>query len=498
MPELTRLDIIQPNPYQPRQTIDQEHIIQLAESIRQLGLLQPPMGRRIEGDLVQLAFGHSRLAAYKLLAEASPDKYGTMPVEIRELSNEEMARIAITENLARKDLNALEQAQAMKRYRDEFGKTSEQIGELFGMSDAAVRNKMRLLELPAKIQSFMANGSMHEGAARELLRLYSLPQEILDKAELQYSPDTKPSGIEAAACNGGLASHIKKCIDDLVNHYSTDLCKAPWKHDETILASESGAPCDFGPCKGCEYRRQAGEKVICLSFNCYLAKQKAWEWRYTRLAAWALGYLPIELEWDGYQSLSDFSGFDGYGGSSNKAMNAAITAKCPNLRVAFGKSYGCSSLESKGMPEAHLICQMRHGFCTCHQAVNAKVEITKKADEQPITAKDLEGIAREARQAKKSNFAACRRIQDQATRIIQDALFSGQEAMRLVLNHMSWQFRDKQMTHEEVMWEIARLVTGGICEVGKYNEPDPEHVAKTYNQVLEKMGLPSVSVETEA
>lgn len=160
---------ILPNPYQPRRQEDPEHIIQLAHSIQQDGLLQFPVGRRVYGN-VELAFGHSRLAAYHQLNVEDLD-YSKLPVVLRELSDEQMCTYAITENINRKDLSPMEEALAMNRMREEFNKTSAQIGEIFGLSESAVRNKMRLLDLPEEVKEKIQEGNISESAGRKLLTL---------------------------------------------------------------------------------------------------------------------------------------------------------------------------------------------------------------------------------------------------------------------------------------------------------------------------------------
>lgn len=199
MTELVLLDLIDPNPWQPRASEDPEHIANLAASIADDGLMQIPSARLVDGRY-QLTFGHSRLAAFRLLvdiqnklekqqpisfedgsplaravtaADISLDtngpSFGEMPLNIVELDDAGMFRAAISENLQRKDLTPIEEARAMKRAMDEFKYTSGQVGDLFGKSDATVRGKIRLLELPEAVQTKLAQGELSEGTARTLL-----------------------------------------------------------------------------------------------------------------------------------------------------------------------------------------------------------------------------------------------------------------------------------------------------------------------------------------
>ncbi len=181
------LDLIDANPWQTRDHEDAEHLAEVAASIAKVGLLQIPVGR-MAGERVQLAFGHTRLAAMrKLVAEGfdvgGSDLLGTygMPVDVRVLTDEQMFELAVRENLERKDLTPIEEARAMARYRDDFHKTSEEIGELFHLSGSAVRNKLRLLELPAPVQARIEGGQIGEGIARQLLAVQRLAPDRVEK-----------------------------------------------------------------------------------------------------------------------------------------------------------------------------------------------------------------------------------------------------------------------------------------------------------------------------
>lgn len=193
------LDQIQDNPYQPRIVDDLEHIEKLARSIAADGLLQSPRARR-NGHGFQLAFGHSRRKAFEWLqanyqAQELPNRYGgysSMPLDIVELSDEEMYRHAVSENVQRKDLSPIELAQAMIKYRDEFKKSSEEVGQLFGMNGATVRGLVRLLDLPQDIQDKVASGEITQGAARKLLTIARV-----DQGQIQQAVDNITSGMSA-------------------------------------------------------------------------------------------------------------------------------------------------------------------------------------------------------------------------------------------------------------------------------------------------------------
>jgi ParB/RepB/Spo0J family partition protein len=179
-----QLECVEANPFQVRLAEDPEHVTKVALSIAHSDLLQNPVGRQV-GDHVQLAFGHTRLAAYRQLrdediaAGGDGGKWREIPVDIRELTDLELFELAIRENIDRKDLTPIEEARAMSTYREVFGKTSGQIGELFGLSDSAVRNRMRLLELPRSVREHIESGGITEGTARKLLTVQKVaPKQV--------------------------------------------------------------------------------------------------------------------------------------------------------------------------------------------------------------------------------------------------------------------------------------------------------------------------------
>lgn len=180
-PMLVPIDSIQPNPYQPRTVEDPAAIAEIALSIYRNGLMQVPVARA-NGALFQLAFGHTRLAAFVLLATkglpehdiTADDRYTLMPLRIMELDDRQMFEVAVGENIKRRDLNPMEQAAAMQAYMSEFKASSRQAAELFGVNDATVRGSVRLLKLPVPVQEKIATGEISQGAARQLLQVSKL------------------------------------------------------------------------------------------------------------------------------------------------------------------------------------------------------------------------------------------------------------------------------------------------------------------------------------
>jgi ParB family chromosome partitioning protein len=176
------VDKINPNPYQPRRNFDEASIKELAESVRQYGIIEPLIVSRIEkatpSGLVteyQLIAGERRLMAAKLVG------LSTVPAIIRE-GDEERTKLelALIENIQRKDLNPIERARAFARLSDEFGMPQREIALRLGKSREWVANTLRLLLLPQEAQKAIEEGKMTEGHGRVLLSLSDINhQKIL-------------------------------------------------------------------------------------------------------------------------------------------------------------------------------------------------------------------------------------------------------------------------------------------------------------------------------
>lgn len=174
------IDKIQRDPKQPRKEFAKEELDDLAESIREKGIIQPILVRKT-GDAYTIVAGERRFRA------AKQEKLKTVPVIVRQFTEQEVLEISLIENIQRKDLNPIEQAEGYKRLSDEFGATQEQIAKSLGKSRPVVTNKIRLLTLSERILSYIRRGKLSEGHARLLLSVNEelrddLAQEAADKA----------------------------------------------------------------------------------------------------------------------------------------------------------------------------------------------------------------------------------------------------------------------------------------------------------------------------
>jgi ParB family chromosome partitioning protein len=160
------VELIDKNPYQTRYVFDEQMLSELADSIRENGVVQPVVVRPTEDEgRYVLVLGERRLRATKLAGQA------TIPAIIRRLSNQQAAEMTVLENVQREDLNPVEQAEAFRVLSREFSLTQAQIAERIGVSRETVANYMRLLRLPEDVMKYMLDGRLSFSDARELLAL---------------------------------------------------------------------------------------------------------------------------------------------------------------------------------------------------------------------------------------------------------------------------------------------------------------------------------------
>ena len=170
------LSKIVPNPYQPRKEFESEALSELADSIRQYGVLQPLLVAPGKGDTYILIAGERRLRASTMAG------LGTVPVIVSEYTTQQIAEIALIENLQRKDLHYLEEAEGYEKLVNTFHLTQESMAIRVGKKQSTIANKLRLLRLPVSVRKKLHDSDLTERHARVLLKLEN---EDLQKAVLQ-------------------------------------------------------------------------------------------------------------------------------------------------------------------------------------------------------------------------------------------------------------------------------------------------------------------------
>jgi ParB family chromosome partitioning protein len=163
---------IRPNPLQPRTHFDEQELEELAQSIRQHGVLQPVLVSQQPDGTFQLITGERRWRAVQLTGMS------TLPALVKEATPRASLEMALVENIQRRDLNPLEEAYAYRQLLDDHGLTQEQLGQRIGRSRVAISNTLRLLHLPEPVREALANGSISEGHARAILMADGQAQQL--------------------------------------------------------------------------------------------------------------------------------------------------------------------------------------------------------------------------------------------------------------------------------------------------------------------------------
>ncbi len=165
-----KISMIEPNQEQPRKEFNQEQLEELAESIRNYGVLQPIMVQK-KGDLYEIIAGERRWRAAKMAGLKE------VPVIIRDFDRQKKMEISLIENVQRSDLNPIEEAMAYRQLIEEFGLKQEEIAERVSKNRATIANSLRLLKLDPRIQELLVQGAISNGHARALLAIEDLEQQ---------------------------------------------------------------------------------------------------------------------------------------------------------------------------------------------------------------------------------------------------------------------------------------------------------------------------------
>ena len=218
---------ISANPKQPRTVFDEDQLTELALSIKEVGLLQPPVVRSIGNGKYQLIMGERRFRAAKLAGLKS------IPVIIRQTSDDQLLREALVENIHRSQLNPLEEGAAYQQLLNDFGYTHDELATKLSKSRPVITNPMRLLNLPASVQRRVAAGVISAGHARALLSLTD-EKEIENLANRIVAEGLTVRAVEEIVASGGakvkggsvrsgkiLAPKLKQIADDLSDYLDT-------------------------------------------------------------------------------------------------------------------------------------------------------------------------------------------------------------------------------------------------------------------------------------
>jgi ParB family chromosome partitioning protein len=218
------IESIKPNRKQPRSIFNDEELSELSASIKEIGILQPPVVRKVGENQYELIMGERRLRASKLAG------LKVIPVIIRETSDNELLREALVENIHRSNLNSLEEAAAYNQMLSDFGFTHDELAKKIGKSRPVITNTLRLLNLPPSVQKKLTSGALSMGHARALLGLTDFQEieRIANKIvaeglsvrateELISVGDSKKSGSKKKLSGLGKYQELEEKIGDALD-----------------------------------------------------------------------------------------------------------------------------------------------------------------------------------------------------------------------------------------------------------------------------------------
>ncbi len=225
------INLIKPNKDQPRKHFDNEKLIELANRIKEHGIIQP-IDRRKENQFYVIIAGERRWRAAKLL------NLKEVPIIIKELSDVEVVQISLIENIIREDLNPIEEAAAYNKLLNDFNLTQEEISKQVSKSRSAIANSLRLLNLDERIQGYLIEGVLSEGHGRAILALenkedqYVVAQKVIDEnlnvrqTELLVRNYYKDDNNKYKKINNKSENDIyyKDIRTKLENHFNTKVC----------------------------------------------------------------------------------------------------------------------------------------------------------------------------------------------------------------------------------------------------------------------------------
>ena len=259
------IELFDPNPYQPETRIQVTDQVaeQYGKSILQHGLLQIPLARvsPVDPKRYEMGDGWLRLTGFKWLAKNNKG-FETIPCEVRELSNEQMAHLVFEANGVRRDLNPIETAIYFQKYLTDFKVTEAKLADIHGLSQGEVANTIRLLQLPQEVQYLVGQGTLSQTHARHLLRLNKVPE-------------TQQKMLKEVIKNNTPVSQLANEVESRLWQMSKSLNA---KSDESYNRPNF----DVSECKGCEHAVEASypwgnrkKEQRCLKTECWDKKEAA-------------------------------------------------------------------------------------------------------------------------------------------------------------------------------------------------------------------------------
>lgn len=257
--QFIELELIRPNPYQPRKTFEEERLNDLASSIQQHGILQPIVLRQtVQGYYIVV--GERRFRASKLAGLTE------VPAIIKELSDEDMMELAIIENLQREDLNAIEEAESYKKMMTDLNITQQEVARRLGKSRPYIANMLRLLQLPKNVAQMVQHGALSSAQGRTLLTLKDASK--IKKTAKQAAQESWSVRYLEEYVNGLVSKDISRKVDKETKESKPKMIQ----QQERFLKKQYGAKVDISTSKNVgkitfEFKSEAEFKRLIRQLN---------------------------------------------------------------------------------------------------------------------------------------------------------------------------------------------------------------------------------------
>jgi ParB/RepB/Spo0J family partition protein len=326
------VDQIAPNPEQPRKVFDPDKLKKLAQSIKEVGVIQPITVEASEDEQVYILHDGERRWRAAQIAGLTEIPAEIVDGDVAGSQRERLTR-ALVANVQREDLTPLEVARAYSRLRDELGLTDQEIADRVGKSRSAVANARRLLELPEEVQSLAGHEGVSERTLAALIPLYkALPRDVLDQAETTGYVWQKPSQLLGEIKLGEANSdYVRQQANRIIENNTRRLTDAIWPMDYAFDAN--GLKVNSPRCDECPLLITIGKgddkKFRCPRAECFQAKEARWTADLLDQVTEELG-IPI-LEGD-----PSYSSYESFHGESS-LFEQIRAAGCENLRLRFNR-----------------------------------------------------------------------------------------------------------------------------------------------------------------
>ena len=257
--QFIELELIRPNPYQPRKTFEEERLNDLASSIQQHGILQPIVLRQtVQGYYIVV--GERRFRASQLAGLTE------VPAIIKELSDEDMMELAIIENLQREDLNAIEEAESYKKMMTDLNITQQEVARRLGKSRPYIANILRLLQLPKNVAQMVQQGALSSAHGRTLLTLKDASK--IKKTAKQAAQESWSVRYLEEYVNGLVSKDISRKVDKETKGSKPKMIQ----QQERFLKKQYGAKVDISTSKNVgkitfEFKSEAEFKRLIRQLN---------------------------------------------------------------------------------------------------------------------------------------------------------------------------------------------------------------------------------------